>query len=137
MKQLLALTMALVLCLGLAACGGETTTEETTDTQETTGETVTLKVAATATPHAEILAQVVDVLAEQGITLEIVPYNDYVAPNTAVEEGVDDANFFQHITYMDNFNAERGTHLVNAGAIHYEPMGIYAGKGGTLNDLTK
>ena len=82
MKKLLALTMALVLCLGLAACGGETTTEETTDTQETTGETVTLQVGATPAPHQEILEQVVDVLAEQGITLEIVPYNDYVAPPT-------------------------------------------------------
>lgn len=136
MKKLLALTMALVLCLGLAACGGDTT--ESTDTQEnteSTGETVTLKVGATPAPHQEILEQVVDNLAEQGITLEIVPYNDYVAPNTAVEEGVDDANFFQHITYMDNFNAERGTHLVNAGAIHYEPMGIYAGKSDSLENI--
>ena len=85
MKKLLALTMALVLCLGLAACGGDTT--ESTDTQEnteSTGETVTLKVGATPAPHQEILEQVVDNLAEQGITLEIVPYNDYVAPNTAV-----------------------------------------------------
>ena len=135
MKKLLALTMALVLCLGLAACGGETTTEETTDTQQASGETVTLQVGATPAPHQEILEQVVDVLAEQGITLEIVPYNDYVAPNTAVEEGEDDANFFQHITYMDNFNAERGTHLVNAGAIHYEPMGIYAGKSDSLENI--
>lgn len=136
MKKLLALTMALVLCLGLAACGGDTT--ESTDTQEnteSTGETVTLKVGATPAPHQEILEQVVDNLAEQGITLEIVPYNDYVAPNTAVEEGVDDANFFQHITYMENFNAERGTHLVNAGAIHYEPMGIYAGKSDSLENI--
>ena len=137
MKKLLALTMALVLCLGLAACGGDTT--ESTDTQEnteSTGETVTLKVGATPAPHQEILEQVVDNLAEQGITLEIVPYNDYVAPNTAVEEGVDDANFFQHITYMENFNAERGTHLVNAGAIHYEPMGIYAGKSDSLENIS-
>ena len=135
MKKLLALTMALVLCLGLAACGGDTTTEETTDTQQASGETVTLQVGATPAPHQEILEQVEDTLAEQGITLKIVPYNDYVAPNTAVEEGVDDANFFQHITYMDNFNAERGTHLVNAGAIHYEPMGIYAGKSDSLENI--
>ena len=76
-----------------------------------------------------------DDLAEQGITLEIRPYNDYVMPNTAVEEGEDDANFFQHITYMENFNAERGTHLVNAGAIHYEPMGIYAGQSDSLENI--
>ena len=77
MKKLLALTMALVLCLGLAACGGDTTTEESTDTQQASGETVTLKVGATPAPHQEILEQVVDVLAEQGITLEIVPYMFY------------------------------------------------------------
>lgn len=137
MKKLLALTMALVLCLGLAACGGDTTTE-TTDTQEnteTTGETVTLRVGATPAPHQEILEQVVDNLAEQGITLEIVPYNDYNVPNTAVEEGEDDANFFQHITYMEKFNKDNGTHLVNAGAIHYEPMGIYAGKSDSLENI--
>lgn len=135
MKKLLALTMALVLCLGLAACGGDTT-EETTDTQESSGETVTLRVGATPAPHQEILEQVVDDLAAQGITLEIVPYNDYVAPNTAVEEGVDDANFFQHITYMEqDFNQSRGYHLVNAGTIHYEPMGIYAGKSDSLENV--
>ncbi len=66
-------------------------------------------------PHQEILEQVVDNLAEQGITLEIVPYTDYNTPNTAVEEGENDANYFQHITYMENFNAEQGTHLVSVG----------------------
>ena len=76
-----------------------------------------------------------DTLAAQGITLEIVPYNDYNVPNTAVEEGEDDANFFQHVTYMENFNADKGTHLVNAGAIHYEPMGIYAGKSDSLENI--
>ena len=76
-----------------------------------------------------------DDLAEQGITLEIRPYNDYVMPNTAVEEGEDDANFFQHITYMENFNAERGTHLVNAGGIHYEPFGIYPGTKASLDEI--
>ena len=77
----------------------------------------------------------VDKLAEQGITLEIVPYTDYNTPNTAVEEGENDANYFQHITYMENFNAEQGTHLVSAGAIHYEPMGIYAGKSTSLDEI--
>ena len=137
MKKLLALAMALTLCLGLAACGGDTTdaSTDTTDDTAQTGETVTLTVGATPAPHQEILEQVVDDLAEQGITLEIRPYNDYVMPNTAVEEGEDDANFFQHITYMENFNAERGTHLVNAGAIHYEPMGIYAGQSDSLENI--
>ena len=134
MKKLLALAMALTLCLGLAACGGDTTDASTDDTAQT-GETVTLKVGATPAPHQEILEQVVDNLAEQGITLEIVPYTDYNTPNTAVEEGENDANYFQHITYMENFNAEQGTHLVSAGAIHYEPMGIYAGKSASLDEL--
>lgn len=139
MKKLLALTTALVLCLGLAACGSDpadpTTTGEGTETNQTS-EPVTLRVGATPAPHQEILEQVVDTLAEQGITLEIVPYNDYVAPNTAVEEGVDDANFFQHITYMEeDANNGRGYHLVNAGSIHYEPMGIYAGKSNSLENV--
>lgn len=137
MKKLLALAMALTLCLGLAACGGDTTdaTTDTTDDTAQTGETVTLKVGATPAPHQEILEQVVDNLAEQGITLEIVPYTDYNTPNTAVEEGENDANYFQHITYMENFNAEHGTHLVSAGAIHYEPMGIYAGQSDSLENI--
>lgn len=137
MKKLLALAMALTLCLGLAACGGDTADAgtDTTDDTAQTGETVTLRVGATPAPHEEILEQVVDNLAEQGITLEIVPYTDYNTPNTAVEEGEDDANYFQHITYMENFNAEHGTHLVSAGAIHYEPMGIYAGKSTSLDEI--
>ncbi len=136
MKKLLALAAALVLCLGLAACGGAPAGEaEPKEDPNTASEPVTLKIGATPAPHQEILEQVVDVLAEQGITLEIVPYNDYIAPNTAVEEGENDANFFQHITYMDNFNAERDTHLVNAGSIHYEPMGIYAGKSDSLDNV--
>ena len=137
MKKLLALARALTLCLGLAACGGDTTdaSTDTTDDTAQTGETVTLKVGATPAPHQEILEQVVDNLAEQGITLEIVPYTDYNTPNTAVEEGENDANYFQHITYMENFNAEQGTHLVSAGAIHYEPMGIYAGKSTSLDEI--
>ena len=136
MKKLLALAMALTLCLGLAACGGDTADAgtDTTDDAAQTGETVTLRVGATPAPHEEILEQVVDNLAEQGITLEIVPYTDYNTPNTAVE-GEDDANYFQHITYMENFNAEHGTHLVSAGAIHYEPMGIYAGKSTSLDEI--
>lgn len=137
MKKLLALAMALTLCLGLAACGDDTADAgtDTTDDAAQTGETVTLRVGATPAPHEEILEQVVDNLAEQGITLEIVPYTDYNTPNTAVEEGEDDANYFQHITYMENFNAEHGTHLVSAGAIHYEPMGIYAGKSTSLDEI--
>jgi len=134
MKKILTLILALTMAVGLCACGG--TAEEPAEGDEaSTGEAVTLKVAASPTPHAEILAQVVDVLAEQGITLEISEYGDYVIPNTAVEEGDMDANFFQHTPYLDQFNEENGTHLVSVAKIHYEPMGIYAGKTASLEEL--
>ena len=135
MKKILTLILALTMAVGLAACGStEAPAEETTESAEPT-ETITLKVAASPTPHAEILAQVVDVLAEQGIDLQITEYGDYVIPNTAVEEGDEDANFFQHTPYLDQFNEENGTHLVSVAKIHYEPMGIYAGKTASLEEL--
>jgi len=102
---------------------------------ETPAETVTLTVAASPTPHAEILEQCVPILAEQGIDLQIHEYGDYVIPNTAVEDGEEDANYFQHIPYLDDFNAERGTHLVSVAGVHVEPMGIYAGKSDSLENL--
>lgn len=135
MKKLFALALALVMALGLAACGsGDTEPADDTNTNES-GETVTLRVGASPSPHAEILEQVKDVLAEQGIDLEIVTYNDYIMPNVAVEEGEDDANYFQHTPYLDNYNAENGTDLVAVADIHYEPMAIYAGKCSSLDEL--
>ena len=125
-KKVLALALACAACLTLlAGCGSN----------DNTGDTVTLKVGASPAPHAEILEQVVPILAEQGITLEIVEYNDYIVPNEAVESGENDANYFQHITYLNNFNAEHGTHLVSVGEIHYEPFGIYAGRVSSLEEL--
>ena len=94
-----------------------------------------MKVAASPTPHAEILEQVKPILAEQGIDLVITEYGDYVVPNTAVDEGDEDANYFQHTPYLEQFNEENGTDLVSAGKIHYEPMGVYAGKTTSLEDL--
>lgn len=145
MKKLLALTLALVLCLGLAACGGTGTgTDTNADTSSdadtngdaaANGETITLTVGATPNPHAEILAQVKDDLAAEGIDLVVKEYSDYVVPNTAVEEGDLDANYFQHTPYMEKFNEENGTHLVSVGKIHYEPMGIYPGLTKTLEEL--
>lgn len=146
MKKLLALTLALVLCLGLAACGGGTSTDTDTnaDTSSdadtngdaaTNGETITLTVGATPNPHAEILAQVKDDLAAEGIDLVVKEYSDYVVPNTAVEEGDLDANYFQHTPYMEEFNEKNGTHLVSVGKVHYEPMGIYPGLTKTLEEL--
>ena len=146
MKKLLALTLALVLCLGLAACGGGTSTDSDTNADTSSdadtngdatanGETITLTVGATPNPHAEILAQVKDDLAAEGIDLVVKEYSDYVVPNTAVEEGDLDANYFQHTPYMEKFNEENGTHLVSVGKIHYEPMGIYPGLTKTLEEL--
>lgn len=94
----------------------------------------TIKVAASATPHAEILAAAKPILAEQGWDLEVTEFDDYVLPNEVVESGEMDANYFQHVPYLDSFNEEKGTHLVEVGKIHYEPFGIYPG---TKNDLSK
>ena len=95
----------------------------------------TITVAASPVPHAEILAQAAEILAQQGWTLEVTEFEDYVQPNLVVESGEFDANYFQHIPYLDNFNEENGTHLVNAGGIHYEPFGIYPGTKAALDDL--
>ena len=134
MKKFLAVALALVLCLSLAACGGSgDSSDEAPD--ETPAESVKLTVAASPTPHAVILEQCVSILAEQGIELVVNEYGDYVIPNTAVEDGEEDANYFQHIPYLDDFNAERGTHLVSVAGVHVEPMGIYAGKTASLEEL--
>lgn len=86
-----------------------------------------IKVAASSVPHAEILEQAAPILAAQGYTLEVTEFSDYVQPNLVVESGDFDANYFQHIPYLEEFNEEKGTHLVNAGGIHYEPFGLYPG----------
>lgn len=92
-------------------------------------------VGACVTPHGEILEQVKETLKEEGYTLEIVEYNDYVLPNKALDEGELDANYFQHQPYLDNFNKENGTDIVPVAEIHFEPLGIYAGKTASLKDL--
>ena len=94
-----------------------------------------IKVAASATPHAEILEQAKPILAKEGWDLEVTVFDDYVQPNLVVESGEFDANYFQHIPYLENFNKEKGTHLVNAGGIHYEPFGIYPGQKSSLEEL--
>ena len=133
-KKLLALLLGLTLCLSLAACGGDSAADSgaaDTGAAEEGGdsaETVTLTVAASPTPHAVILEQCVPILAEQGIDLVINQYSDYVVPNTAVEDGDEDANYFQHLPYLEEFNETRGTHLVSVAGVHIEPMGIYAGR---------
>lgn len=95
----------------------------------------TITVAASPTPHAQILAVAKEILAEKDITLDIIEYTDYVLPNTVVEDGEVFANYFAHLPYQENFNAENGTHIVSVGAIHVEPMGLYAGKQADLTAL--
>ena len=151
MKKLISVALAGTLALSLAACGSsasssaaestapaeseaastsEAASEEATDLAGTT-----LKVAASPTPHAEILNAAKDILAEQGITLEVVEFSDYVQPNLVTESGEVDANYFQHTPYLESFNEENGTHLVSVGAIHYEPFGIYPGKSNDLENI--
>jgi len=100
-------------------------------------EPVTLKVGASPSPHAEILEQAKAILADHNVTLDIVEFDDYVMPNTAVEDDSLDANYFQHQPYLDDFNAENGTHIVTVGVIHYEPMGLYPGKTKSLDFVKK
>ena len=98
------------------------------------GETIT--VAASPTPHAEILEVAKEILAAKDITLDIQVYNDYVVPNTVVDDGTVDANYFQHLPYLEDFNAQNGTHIASIASIHVEPMGLYGGKQTTLDALT-
>ena len=142
-KNVAILVSAVLAVSALAACGGqkagETTAASTAtgDTAETAaeGELETLKVGASPAPHAEILEAAKAQMAEKGYDLEIVEYVDYVQPNLALDAGDLDANYFQHITYLEDFNEERGTKLASAGNIHYEPFGLYAGKTATLEEL--
>ena len=100
-------------------------------------ELTTIKVAASATPHAEILEFAAPLLEEKGYKLDVTVFDDYVQPNLVVESGEFDANYFQHVPYLDSFNEEQGTHLVNAGGIHYEPFGIYPGTKASLDDVAE
>ena len=148
MKKILALTLAAAACFALlTGCGSSASSNKSAgasaaasqsaaaSTPAASGDTVKLKVGATPAPHAEILEQVKPILAEQGIDLEIVQYNDYNTPNDAVEDGSLDANYFQHITYMNNYNKDNGTHLASVAEVHYEPFGLYAGKTASIADL--
>ena len=97
----------------------------------------TVSVAASPTPHAEVLAVAKEILAEKDITLNIVEFTDYVQPNNVVESGEVDANYFQHLPYLEDFNAQNNTHVVSVAAIHVEPMSLYGGKQTTLDALNK
>lgn len=125
-KKLLLVTLTGVIFAGaLTGCGNSKKDEKT------------IRIAASSTPHAEILEQAKPLLEKKGYKLEIKIFDDYVQPNEVVESGDFDANYFQHIPYLESFNEEKGTHLVNAGGIHYEPFGIYPGKKKSLEDIEK
>lgn len=151
-KRFLAGVLAGVLAVGaLTACGSSNAqsstaaqteagtetagTEAAGETTAASGDLTPIKVAASATPHAEILEQAKPLLAEQGYDLQVTVFNDYVQPNEVVDSGDFDANYFQHAPYMEQFNKEKGTKLVDAGDIHYEPFGIYPGTKKSLDEI--
>lgn len=132
-KKILALALAGVLVVGaLTGCGSSKSesSDKKTDDKKIT-------VAASATPHAEILEEAKTLLKDKGYELEVKVFDDYVQPNNVVESGEFDANYFQHVPYLEQFNEEKGTHLVVAGKIHYEPFGIYPGTKKDLKDIAK
>ena len=132
-KKILALALAGVLVVGaLTGCGSSKSesSDKKTDDKKIT-------VAASATPHAEILEEAKTLLKDKGYELEVKVFDGYVQPNNVVESGEFDANYFQHVPYLEQFNEEKGTHLVVAGKIHYEPFGIYPGTKKDLKDIAK
>ena len=144
-KKAIASVLTFTLLGSFAACNTNSTASDSAtvssaaqnaDVSESeTQENVVLRVGANVTPHSEILEVAKPILAEQGITLEIVVLEDSITPNTGVIEGSLDANYFQHVPYLEQFNKENGSDLVSVGAVHYEPFGIYAGKTTDLNNL--
>lgn len=152
-NRVIAVLAASTLAAGiLAGCGSSSADTKTADTAATEAAATTeaatteaapadgdnvIKVAASQTPHSEILAAVKDLLAEEGYDLEVTVFEDYVQPNNVVESGEFDANYFQHVNYLNSFNEENGTHLAIAdnGKIHYEPFGIYGGTKTSLDDI--
>jgi D-methionine transport system substrate-binding protein len=135
-KKLTALALALAFVLSAATgCGSKSASSASSSGTSSSAKTVTLTVGASPTPHAEILKQCVAPLKKEGVNLKIVEFTDYVQPNTALESGDLDANYFQHTPYLDDFNKKHGTHLVALAKIHYEPFGIYAGKTSAIDKL--
>jgi len=139
-KKLISALLAATMLCSLAACGSKTATESasasagTSASADTTANKV-IKVGASPTPHAEILAQAKAILAKQGYDLQVVEFTDYVQPNVALSDGDIDANYFQHKPYLDDYNKQNGTDLVSMAAIHYEPLGLYPGKTKAIADL--
>ncbi len=132
LTKVVAATLSLAIAVSATGCGAPKESAAGTTSPE---QRTTLKVGANITPHSEILEEAKPILAEKGIDLEVVQLEDSVTPNTGVIEGSLDANYFQHVPYLDQFNEENKSDLVSVGAIHYEPFGVYAGKTKDLKDL--
>ena len=133
MKKFGAFLLAGVLAIGaLTGCGS---TGKKAESSTGSTDTQVIKVAASATPHAEILEEAKPLLAKEGYDLQVTVFDDYVQPNEVVDSGDFDANYFQHAPYMEQFNKEKGTKLVDAGDIHYEPFGIYPGTKKSLDEI--
>lgn len=136
-KKLLSLALATILTAGLVTgCGSSASSSDQSSSQDNT-QKKTITVAASQTPHSEILAEAAKILEKQGYELKVTVFDDYVQPNNVVESGEFDANYVEHVPYMEQFNKENGTHIVNAGGIHYEPFGIYPGTKKKLDDLAE
>ena len=136
-KKLLSLALATILTAGLVTgCGSSASSSDQSSSQDNT-QKKTITVAASQTPHSEILAEAAKILEKQGYELKVTVFDDYVQPNNVVESGEFDANYMEHVPYMEQFNKENGTHIVNAGGIHYEPFGIYPGTKKKLDDLAE
>lgn len=136
-KKLLSLALATILTAGLVTgCGSSASSSDQSSSQDNT-QKKTITVAASQTPHSEILAEAAKILEKQGYELKVTVFDDYVQPNNVVESGEFDANYMEHVPYMEQFNKENGTHIVNVGGIHYEPFGIYPGTKKKLDDLAE
>ena len=145
MKKKFALALALVLALGaFTGCSGKggssasvsgSGSDAASSSSAQTGDLETITVGASSTPHAEILEQVKDSLAQEGYDLKIVVYDDYVLPNRALADGSLDANYFQHTPYLNSYNASNGTDLVSAAKVHYEPFGLYGNGVASVADI--
>ena len=138
LKPLAGIVAVAGVALALTACGNSGSSNAATTAASSASadaDDKVITVGASPSPHAEILDAVKDELAKDGYELKVVEYNDYVQPNVALSEGDLDANYFQHKPYLDNYNQENGTDLVSAAAIHFEPMGVYAGKSSDLENV--
>ena len=134
-KPLAGIVAAAGLALALTACGGNSGAAATAAASSSAASDNVITVGASPSPHAEILEAIKPELEAQGYELKVVEYSDYVQPNVALSEGDLDANYFQHLPYLENYNTENGTDLASAGAIHFEPMGLYAGKSSDITNV--